>query len=213
MVMMSNQEPDEYLTKVLQQRDELEHIGKSFTEARILDFILEGLSDEYKPVRFVAERDPKTLLKEIEITMRNMHANRVTRGGTSNFLREKRRESAMTASSGFNGSCDVCNSAIMTTAAPNNNNVATVGVATTPATTTIVETVANTFTATGLTRTEPTRQSQSTVRLRPCHGCSSYFPGCSDYCSTCSGYCSTCSGYCDACSGYFSGCSYAVQRH
>ena len=40
MTMRPNQDPDEYLTEVFQQRDELEHIDDSFTEARILDIIL-----------------------------------------------------------------------------------------------------------------------------------------------------------------------------
>ena len=41
--------------------------------------------------------------------MRNMYANRVTRGGGSTFLHGKGRESAMTASLGFKRSCDYCN--------------------------------------------------------------------------------------------------------
>ena len=69
MTMTPNQDPDEYLTQIFQQRDELEHIGETFTKARILNIILEGLSDEYEPIRFAAERDPDTSLKEIEITM------------------------------------------------------------------------------------------------------------------------------------------------
>ena len=58
VTMRPNQYPYQYLTEVFQQRDELEHIGESFTEARILDIILEGLSDEHEPIRFTAERDP-----------------------------------------------------------------------------------------------------------------------------------------------------------
>ena len=50
MTMRPNQNSDEYLTEVFQQRDELEHIGESFTEAEILEIILEGLSDEYEPM-------------------------------------------------------------------------------------------------------------------------------------------------------------------
>ena len=61
--MRSNQDPDEYLTEVIQQRDELEHICESFTEARILDIILESLSDEYELIRFAAERDSGISLK------------------------------------------------------------------------------------------------------------------------------------------------------
>ena len=51
MTMRPNQDPGENLTEVFQQRNELEHIGESFTEACILDIILEGLSDEYEPMR------------------------------------------------------------------------------------------------------------------------------------------------------------------
>ena len=63
MTMMPNQDPDEYITEVFQQRDEFENIGESFTEARILDIFLKGLSDEYEPIRFAAERDPEISLK------------------------------------------------------------------------------------------------------------------------------------------------------
>ena len=63
MTMRPNQDPDQHLTDIFQQQDELEHIGESCTEARILDLILEGLSDEYEPIRFAAERDPDILLK------------------------------------------------------------------------------------------------------------------------------------------------------
>ena len=45
-------------------------------------------------------------MKEIEITMRNMYANRVTRSDGSTFSRLKGHQSAMTASSGFKGSRD-----------------------------------------------------------------------------------------------------------
>ena len=85
MVQMRNQDPDEYLTKVLQQRGELEHIGESFTEARITDLIQEGLSNEHEPIRLAFERDPEISLKRIRITIRNMYANGVTRGGGSTF--------------------------------------------------------------------------------------------------------------------------------
>ena len=47
MVMIPNQDPDEYLTEVFQQRDELGHIGESFIEARIFDLILKGFRDNY----------------------------------------------------------------------------------------------------------------------------------------------------------------------
>ena len=35
MIMRPNQDPDEYLTEIFQQRDELEGIDESLTEARI----------------------------------------------------------------------------------------------------------------------------------------------------------------------------------
>ena len=59
---------------------------------RILDLMLEGLSDEYEPIRFAAEQDSEISLKEVEITMRNMYAKRVARGGGRTSLRRKRRE-------------------------------------------------------------------------------------------------------------------------
>ena len=79
IVMMPNQDHHEYLTGVFQQRDELEHIGESFTEAYILDLILEGLRDEYEPTRFAVKRDPEISLKEIETTVRHMYAHPITR--------------------------------------------------------------------------------------------------------------------------------------
>ena len=72
MVMKPNQNLDEYLIGVFQQRDELEDIGESFTEAHILDLTLEDLSDEYEPTRFTAERDYEISLKSLETTMHNM---------------------------------------------------------------------------------------------------------------------------------------------
>ena len=108
MTTRPNQDPDEYISEGFEQRDELEHIGESFTEATILDIMLEGLSDEYEPIRFAAERDPEISLKEIEIAMRNKYANSVARGDGSTFSREKGCQSAMMASSGFKGSCDCC---------------------------------------------------------------------------------------------------------
>ena len=79
-----------------------------FIDARILDLILEGRSDEYEPIRFTGERDPELLLNEIEITMRNMCANHVAPGDGSPLSRRKGRQSVMTASSGFKGSFDYC---------------------------------------------------------------------------------------------------------
>ena len=63
MGMRPNQGLDENLTEVCQQRDELEHIGENFTDTRIMDLILEDLSDEYNSIRFAVERDPELSLK------------------------------------------------------------------------------------------------------------------------------------------------------
>ena len=109
MAMRLNQDPHGYLTKVFQQRDKPEHIDEGLREARFLHFILEGLSDNYEPIQFAAERNPEISLKEIVITMQNMYATRAARGEDSTFSREKGRESAMTPCSGFKGSCDYCN--------------------------------------------------------------------------------------------------------
>ena len=106
---MPNQDPDEYFTEMFQQRDKLEHIGEIFTEARILGLILEGLSEEYEPIRFAAERVPEITLTEIKTTVRNMYANRVARGSGSTFLHGKGRESTMRMSLGFTGSLDYRN--------------------------------------------------------------------------------------------------------
>ena len=108
MNLKPNQDSDEYLTGVFQQRDELEPIGESFTDARVLGIILKGLSDKYEPIRFTVERDPEISANKKEITMRNLYPNRVARGDGSTFSREKGRQSAMTVSSGFTGSCNYC---------------------------------------------------------------------------------------------------------
>ena len=55
MVMMPNQDPHEYLIKVFKQWYELEYIGESLTEVRILYLLLKGLSDNYEPIRFAAK--------------------------------------------------------------------------------------------------------------------------------------------------------------
>ena len=47
IVIMRNQDPDEYLTEIFQQQDKLEYVVETFTEARILDLILESLSDNF----------------------------------------------------------------------------------------------------------------------------------------------------------------------
>ena len=99
MTMTRNQYPDEYLTQVFHQRDELEHVGETFTEARMLDIILEDLSDEYEPIRFAAERDPEISLKKMEFKCETCTPTASRAVTARRFLREKGRQSAMTASS------------------------------------------------------------------------------------------------------------------
>ena len=67
MVMRPNQDPDKYLTRGFRQHDDLEHIDESLTEGRMLDFILVGLSDEYKPIQLAAKRDPEISLKKLRL--------------------------------------------------------------------------------------------------------------------------------------------------
>ena len=109
MVMRPNQDSGECLTEVVQQRDELKHVGESFTEACILDLIREGLSDEYEPIRFATERVPEISLKQIEIAMRNIYANRVARSICSKVQPAIGRESAMMVSSSLKRICSYWN--------------------------------------------------------------------------------------------------------
>ena len=120
MVIKSDQDPDEYLTEVIQQRNKLEHIYESFTEAVILDLILKDLSDEHELITFATERDPEISLREVKTTMYSMYANRDARGSDSTFSRGKGNESAMTASSGLRGS--VTNTIILATKSSSASN-------------------------------------------------------------------------------------------
>lgn len=79
-IMSPKQDPDQYMKEVHQLRDEVEHIGETFSETRIMYLILEGLTDDYEQIRFAAERDPDISLKEIEVTIRNMYVDRMARG-------------------------------------------------------------------------------------------------------------------------------------
>lgn len=83
-IMSPNQDLDHYITKVYELRDKLKHIGESFSEARIMDLILEGLTDDYQQIRFAVERDPDISFKQIAPSA--SHAGAVRRhaeGGTS----------------------------------------------------------------------------------------------------------------------------------
>ena len=99
-----SQDPGEYLTEMVQERDELEYTNEILTEARILDLIQKGLIDKYELIQLAAKRGPEILLEGLDITIGNMYVNRVARGDGSTFLRGKGRLSAMMAPSGFKGS-------------------------------------------------------------------------------------------------------------
>ena len=243
MVMRSNQDQGEHITKVFQQRDKLEHIGESFTKACILDRIVEGLSDEYESVRFAAERDLDISLKQIEITMHNMYTNRIARSGGSTFLRWKGRESAMTVSLGFKGSYDYnntpghkkaqCFKFLRKSGAGSSPSSGAarmtwwVHIKRTFTMTPITAPNSNSVAAAGAATTPVAKTTGATAtdaitavaltraRLtRHSFGCSRHScPGCSSYCPVCSGYCSACSCYCPAYSSYSPRCFYAVQRH
>ena len=93
---------------MFQQRDELKTIGESFTEVHILDLILKSLSDVDEPIRFATNLDLKISLNEIETTMCTKYSKGRARRGGATVLRGKGRESAMTACSGFEKSCNNC---------------------------------------------------------------------------------------------------------
>ena len=62
MTMSPNQDPDEYLTEVFSSGMSSSHRRELYSGAH-LGIIPEGLSDEYEPILFAAERDPEISLK------------------------------------------------------------------------------------------------------------------------------------------------------
>ena len=93
--MSPGRDPDEFLTKMFELRDQLVYIGEPISDDR-LDIVIEGLTDDYDRVKYDGERDPELSISDIEVTLRNMYSNRVARNvsGNKGFCG---RESAMIA--------------------------------------------------------------------------------------------------------------------
>ena len=71
--MSPGQDPDTFLSRVYQLRDELENAGETVSEERMTDIVLEGLTSDYDLIKYNAERDPDLSIQDIEMTMRNMY--------------------------------------------------------------------------------------------------------------------------------------------
>ena len=55
-------------------------MGEPISEGRLKDIVVEGLTDDNDGVKYDAERDPDLSVSNIEVTLRNMYANRIARG-------------------------------------------------------------------------------------------------------------------------------------
>ncbi|CAM9872998.1 unnamed protein product, partial [Sphacelaria rigidula] len=97
--MSPGQDPDVFLTKIYELRDQLVFMGEPISDYR---FTVGGLTDEYDRIKYDAERDPDFSIADIEVTMRNMYSNRVARGILSKGVRG--RDSAMIAASPLDSS-------------------------------------------------------------------------------------------------------------
>ena len=73
-IMSTGQDPDTFLSRVYQLRDELENAGETVSEERMTDIVLEGLTSDYDLIKYNAERDPDLSIQDIDMTMRNMYA-------------------------------------------------------------------------------------------------------------------------------------------
>ena len=114
--MSPGQDPDEFLTKIFEPRDQLVYVREPISDDRLTDIVIEGLTDDYDRVKYDAERDPDLSISDIEVTLRNMYSNRVARNILGN-KGSRRRESVMIAasppessvtSSKFKGKCFLC---------------------------------------------------------------------------------------------------------
>ncbi|CAN0018277.1 unnamed protein product, partial [Sphacelaria rigidula] len=103
VTMSPGQDPDTFLSKVYQLRDELDNVGEAISEERLADIMIEGLTSEYDLIKYNAERDPDLSIQSIETTMRNMYANRVARRYTSG--KSHGRDSSLLK---FRGNCYTC---------------------------------------------------------------------------------------------------------
>ncbi|CAM9961211.1 unnamed protein product, partial [Sphacelaria rigidula] len=50
--MSPEQDPDTFLSKVYQLRDELDNAGEAISEERLTDIVIEGLTSEYDPIKY-----------------------------------------------------------------------------------------------------------------------------------------------------------------
>ena len=114
--MSPGQDPDEFLTKNYDLRDQLVYVGGPISDDRLTDIVIEGLTDDYDRVKYDAEREPNLSISDIEVTLRNMYSNRFARNILGN-QGSRGRESAMIAasppessvtSSKFKGKCFLC---------------------------------------------------------------------------------------------------------
>ena len=95
--MSQDEDPDVFLSKIYQIKDELTAIGETIiTEERLTDKVIEGLIDDYNLNTYKAESDPEFSLTQIETTMRNIYVNRLARGKSA--TKSVGRESAMFSS-------------------------------------------------------------------------------------------------------------------
>ena len=114
--MSPGQDPDTFLSRVYQLRDELENAGETVSEERLTDIVLEGLTSDYAMIKYNAECDPDISIQDIETTMRNMYANRVARkitssksyGRDSSMLVTSMPQHSSNQSSKFRGKCFRC---------------------------------------------------------------------------------------------------------
>ncbi|CAM9554146.1 unnamed protein product, partial [Sphacelaria rigidula] len=115
MTISPGQDPDVFLVKLFQLRDELGHIGESISDERLTDIVVEGLTSEGDQVKYNAERDPDLSIGDIETTLCYMYANRLARKVTAS--RSHGRDSSMLAAAmshslnqaaKFRGKCFLC---------------------------------------------------------------------------------------------------------
>ena len=97
MVMTDGQDPDVFKNEVYYLRDDLVDMGEVFNDDSILDIVLEGLTDEFLQIKYIAEADDDLTLDRAVITMRNLYANRAMQNGP--LRKVKGRESAMVVTS------------------------------------------------------------------------------------------------------------------
>ncbi|CAM9355662.1 unnamed protein product, partial [Sphacelaria rigidula] len=100
--MSPGQDPDVFLTKIYELRDQLVYMGEPISDDRLTDIVVEGLTDEYDRIKYDAERDPDFGISDIKVTMRNMYSNCVARGILSKGIRG--RDSAMIATTPLDSS-------------------------------------------------------------------------------------------------------------